>query len=491
MRGSFILFASVLAAGAAGCGKAKEQPKARHPGTGTGAGTGTASTVAAKATCPAGEAKGPLTWIEDDYAGALACARAKHRPLLIDMWAPWCHTCLSMKSTVLMDASLAPLNDQLVFLSMDTDKPTNADALAKYPLVNWPTFFVVEPDHETVQGRWLGAASTGQMRTFLKDGETAALAAMSGGGLDPLLAKVREGDQASERKEFAAAEAAYGAALAQAPADWPRRSDVLVAQIGARYKQGDIAGCLDLGLSSADATGDTANAADFLVWALMCADDDKADPAKAKAVREKAVARLTALVDDQAAPLSIDDRSDAMANLREALDSLGKKDEAKKVAERQLAFLADAAAKAPDAWTRMTYNWPRADVHVYLGRGLELVPALEQSAKDLPNEYDPPARLAWVLLKSGKADDAQPWVEKALRLVYGPRKVRVQQLAADIAKARGNVAMERAARTALVSTLEHLEKGQEQPEALAKAKADLAAMDGAAGTAAGSGSASP
>ena len=39
-------------------------------------------------------------------------------------------------------------------------------------------------------------------------------------------------------------------------------------------------------------------------------------------MRELAVARLTPLIDDQAAPLSIDDRSDAMLNLREALDAL-------------------------------------------------------------------------------------------------------------------------------------------------------------------------
>jgi hypothetical protein len=39
---------------------------------------------------------------------------------------------------------------------------------------------------------------------------------------------------------------------------------------------------------------------------------------------------------------------------------------------------------------------------------------------------------------------------------------------------------ERAARTALVSTLAGLEKGHEQPEALAKAKAELAAMDSGA-----------
>jgi hypothetical protein len=127
----------------------------------------------------------------------------------------------------------------------------------------------------------------------------------------------------------------------------------------------------------------------------------------------------------------------------------------------------------------MTYNWPRAEVHVFLERALELVPALERSAAELPREYDPPYRLAWVLFKAGELAEAQAAIEKAAHLAYGPRKVRVQQLAVDIAKAGGNVALERAARTALVGTLERLEKGHEQPEALAKAKADLEAMNAA------------
>ena len=52
---------------------------------------------------------------------------------------------------------------------------------------------------------------------------------------------------------------------------------------------------------------------------------------------------------------------------------------------------------------------------------------------------------------------------------------------ADLAERFADVAAERAARVALVETLEKLEPGHQQPEALAKAKADLAAMDAGAG----------
>ncbi|MBZ0238104.1 MAG: thioredoxin family protein [Deltaproteobacteria bacterium] len=453
-----------------GCKKSGDEAKGGSAASGAGVASATGP-------CTGAEAHGPLAWFEDDYAAALACAKATRRPLVIDMWAPWCHTCIAMQTTVLRDASLAPFADRFVFLAVDTDREKNAAVVAKLPLQNWPTFFVLSPDDESVQERWLGAASVEQFRTLLKDGEAAYLAARDGAALDPLLAKLRAGNQAATRKDWAAAAGAWSEVIASAPANWPRRSDVLVSLVSAHWKADDVPACLDLALARAGETGNTANATDFLVWSLMCAGDEAADPAKARAVRELAVARLTPLVDDPAAPLSIDDRADAMMNLRNALDALGKQDEAKAMAERSLAYLADAAAKAPDAWAASTHNWPRAEVHVWLGRGLELVPALEKSAADLPTEYDPPYRLAWVLMKSGEPEKAKPWAEKAVSLAYGARKVRIVGLLIEVEKARGDRAGEKVAREQLVKVLESLPPEQAQPEALAKAKAELAAMD--------------
>ena len=124
----------------------------------------------------------------------------------------------------------------------------------------------------------------------------------------------------------------------------------------------------------------------------------------------------------------------------------------------------------------MTYNWPRAEVYAYLGVPLELVPALERSAKDLPQEYDPPYRLAWLFLQAAKPDDARTWAERAVELAYGPRKARAQGLLADIHAARRDVEAQRTARAAALATLEALPEGARNPEAIAKAKSDLAAV---------------
>lgn len=455
----------------------KKEPAAKsEPGV-------AAATAPAQAGDPCGKAKpsGPLSWIHDDYAAALACAKQKKVPLVLNFWAPWCHTCLSMHSTVFLDKSFAPANAKFVFAEIDTDREENAAATAKYAMSAWPTFYVVDGD-EKVLSRWIGAASIEQFHTFLDAGGRAMAGGAAGADAHLLAA-----DRALTVKDFAVAGTELTAALAAAPADWPRRPHALVSLIITTRKRGDLPACLALAERSMGETGNAASATDFLVSALSCATDSVApgkdgkapDPAvvaQVKKVREAAVVRLQKLLADAAAPLSVDDRTDAMANLRDTLVALDRRPDAKAVAEQARAMLDEAAAKAATPMAAMTYNWPRAEVYTFLERPLDLVPALERSVRDLPNEYDPPSRLGWIYWKGGKLDEAAKWTEAAIKLVYGPRKVRLLTQRAEIAAAQRDTAAERTARAEIVKTLEALPAGQTTPEAIAKARDALAAL---------------
>jgi len=418
--------------------------------------------------------QGPLRWFHDDYPAALACARQRSLPIVIDLWAPWCHTCLSMKHYVFTDPGLAPLAERFVWLAADTDKSQNAELLRRFPPAAWPTFYVISTD-ESVQARLVGAASLAQLRAFLDQGEAGHLDARSAsGGLvaDSPLARVRTGDRAAASGDYAAADVAYGAALAAAPADWSRRADVLVAQIAARYRSEAWARCAELGDAAMARTGHSASAADFAYYAVSCADHLE-DRGAARALWEKAAVRLTPLLDDATAPLSVDDRSDAMRIQREIYERLDRNDAARALAERQRQLLDQAATAAPSPRAAMTFNWPRAEVYVYLGRGAELIPDLERSVAALPEEYDPPYRLAWVALKLGRHDLALANAERALALVYGPRKARAQWLVADIQQARGDRVAARTALRTVVEIYAALPPGQAQPAAEARARAAL------------------
>ena len=408
------------------------------------------------AACPTpAERTGAVAWYVDDLPGAQACAKAKQLPLVVDLWAPWCHTCLSMKHFVFPDPGLAPMAQRFVFASIDTDKPSNAATVAALPIASWPTFYVVAPEDLAVQARFVGSATVAQFRNFLADGERGYVArtkVLAPGSADALL---RDGERALAKGDATRGGELLLSALQKAPKDWPRRNDVLVELIQGREKAKDIIGCLSIAGMYMGGIGKVASRTDFLSFALMCGDEFEKQKLptvdgviSVRALREAAATALTELVADKDAPLSVDDRSDAMSTLRETLDALGKKDEAHAVAEHQRALLDQAAAAAPDPLAVMTYNWPRSDVYAYLGVPLELVPALEKSAADLPDEYDPPYRLAWILLKANSnydsptAEKAAQWAEKAIAKAYGPRKAKALGLLADCYLAMHDVGKE-------------------------------------------------
>jgi thiol:disulfide interchange protein len=115
-------------------------------------------------------AHGSLNFIEDDHQKAVATARAQHKPLFVDFWATWCHSCLSMQRFVLSDPGLKPVADALVWSSVETEREANKAVVEKYPLDAWPTFLIVDPESGAVLGRFLGSGTVQDIRAFVQDG---------------------------------------------------------------------------------------------------------------------------------------------------------------------------------------------------------------------------------------------------------------------------------------------------------------------------------
>src|SRR5262245_2336820 len=263
-------------------------------------------------------------WFENDYAGALARARALKHPLFVDASAVWCHTCLSMRAYVLDDPGLD--RSGFVWLSFDVEKPENHAVAARYPAKVLPTFFVVDPSNESVHGRWEGAASVDQMREFLRDAKRSIeISHMGSLPPDDPLTFLLAGHLSAMKGDDATAARYFEAALDRAPPSWPRRSDALLALIASLERSEKFEACLELGLTTfeGDALGRSSTLADFAGNVLDCADRAPPDSAPARTARMLVSARLQAAALDPLAPMSPDDRGDALRMVWAAEEALG------------------------------------------------------------------------------------------------------------------------------------------------------------------------
>jgi tetratricopeptide (TPR) repeat protein len=378
-----------------------------------------------------------IEFIEDDYAAALQQARKEHKPIVVDTWATWCHTCLSMKRFVFPDPGLRPVKDAVVWLSIDSENPKNNAFLDRFPLDAWPTFLVIEPRSERVVGRWIGAASVNDFRSFVQENARAAAQDKH----DPATRELHKGYEARAKGDFAAAAAAYRKALALTKKDDPARPErlVLLEMALARTKTPEAAReCVDLALRENDKTGSTSIVTDFLAVANFCASALPESDPKRSQLRDQSIARIGALLARTDVPLSVDDRSDAQATLIELLDAAGRHDRALETAQARAKLLEDAAASAPDATMASTFDPHRTDAYLYLKQPEKAERLLAGREKEMPDDYNPPARLARVLLAEKKLPQAEAAVDRALaKMTRGQRRIGVLSLKARILEAEG------------------------------------------------------
>jgi tetratricopeptide (TPR) repeat protein len=383
-------------------------------------------------------AHGSLHFIDDDYPKALATARAEHKPLFVDFWATWCHSCLSMQRFVLSDPGMKPVADQVVWASIETETEKNKPVVEQYPPDGWPTFLMVDPESEKVLGSFLGSGSVQDLRGFVQEGVRAY---RNTGKLDPASAAQREGDQARIRGDLKASADAYGRAVASSKAGDPARPERLTLYAKELQKLGTPEAtrtCAQLGLAEAKNTGDSAVAADFAAYLEGCARKLPKGDSEAAKVHALAIERLREVVGKKDAPLAADDRSDALANLAEMLDAAGRHDEAVEAMRQRAQLLERAAAAAPDATIASTFDPHRTDTYLYLKEPQKAEELLGKREKEMPSDYNPPARLARVLLEEKKLPEAEAAVDRALAMMpRAQRRVGILGLKAKILKAEG------------------------------------------------------
>jgi tetratricopeptide (TPR) repeat protein len=346
-----------------------------------------------------------------------------------------------MRAFVFTDEALARHAGRFVWLELNTDVPGNARFLEKYPVENWPTLFIIDPREEKALVRFAGSATVPQLERLFEDGERAYRGVAR--GPEGLLAR---GDALYGEGKAAESADVLAQALAEAPADWSRRGRALESLLVAQYGAKRYEACARTALAELPRVPPSASWANATALGLTCAlqvpDEVSGSKELRASLEEKAREALSPSI-----TMPVDDRSGVYDVLVQARQAAKDEAGAKALAGQWLSFLEGEAAKAPTPEARTVFDSHRIASAMVLGDLMRVVPAIEQSEKDLPDDYNPPARLANLYRRLGRLDDALAASTRALAKVQGGRRLRVLSDRADIHLARGE-------RDAAVRTLE-------------------------------------
>lgn len=376
-----------------------------------------------------------------------------------------------MRAFVFTDKALASEAGRVVWLSIDAEKSQNAPFRKQFAVSVLPTFFIIDSQTEQAAVRWVGSMSTAQVRGVIDAGE--ANVRGDGKGADAALAKA---DRLYAVSKDADAAVAYREALAQAPAGWPQYARAVESLLFALSSTGDTEGVVKLAQDTYPRLAKTVSSANLAGSGLDAAMQLPPEHAQRAALIEEFEKKTRAAVENPPAGLAADDMSGLFALLgaarEEAKDSLG----AREWTAKRAAYLDGAAAKAGSPEGSAVFDSHRMAAYLDLGQPEKAIAFLEQAERDLPQDYNPPARLAYVYKSMQRWDAALAASDRAVKRVYGPRSISVLTTRADIFKGKGDMPMMKKTLQDALAAAEALPPGQRNENTIASLKKKIDAV---------------
>lgn len=310
----------------------------------------------------------------------------------------------------LADPTLARQAGRFVWLELNYDRPANKQFFARHGVRFTPSLFVLDPTDERALACHFGGMPAGELVQFLDQGARGLFRA-GGSAADSLLAL---GDARLGVGRMPEAAAAYRAALAGAPRDWPRRDAALSQLTWALMSARDWRVCAAVAVAEAPHMARGQRFARVVRAGLASANQDSAAwansarrrlvPLAAEALRRTDVAR--------------DDRfllyGELMGSARLRGDTL----EVARWGTRALDEIDRITPRSPDERTaldiaRIEMVWDRRSAE-------RVIPALAASERAMPGSDVASVRLAQAELEAERYADARAACARGLRRARGP-----------------------------------------------------------------------
>ena len=360
-----------------------------------------------------------------------------------------------MRAYVFTDESLKRHAGRFVWLSLDGEKAKNMPLRRKLALVGYPSFFVIDPADERVAFRWVGGFSARQFPHLLDAGEMAVR-----GGSSPLDRLMVRADSLFATGQDSLAAEAYRQLIENAPPDHAHRGRAIESLVFALSQSGRHEAAADRAVLELPALGRSPSAASVAATGLGAALELPRDHPKRAALVWK-LERVTGdLLTDSTVAISGDDRSGLFISLIGARTDAGDTTAAEATTQMWSAFLDGEAGRAKTPEQRAVYDSHRLSAYLELKQPERAIGMLQQSERDFPGDYNPPARLAVAYRDLRRWDEALAASDRALAKAYGPRQINLYRTRVDILLGRGDKEGARGALQKAIAAAEALPEGQ-------------------------------
>jgi tetratricopeptide (TPR) repeat protein len=339
-----------------------------------------------------------------------------------------------MRAFVFTDKALARHAGQFVWLAINTEESRNAAFLAKFPVSAWPSFFIVDPKSEAITYRWTGGATVAQLDNWLDEARRERAAPST------LRAELERADAANGRADYKAATELYARVLAAAPASFKERPRVVDAYIFALEMTRQPRQCAEEAARAYPLERHLSNAANVAGTGLDCALTLPKDAKGRAGLVSDLEAACREVIGNRKVDFATDDLSSVYQELIAAREDAGDAAGKRAYESAWIALLDAAVADAKTPAERTVFDPHLLAAYLEIGHPERAIPMLEQSQRDFPSDYNPPARLAIAYQAMKDYDHALAAANRALALAYGPRKLTIYRTKASILQAAGRTA---------------------------------------------------